>query len=268
MRKINQNIFFSLVNLEGKKCLCQLKQKRKSPFFSFVKGYTNKKVPFAIICSMHHKIKSPTVHNELNWISIPAEEQSNFCVFPPSTQCGKVKSLLSLENLSWKSNSHMSDYLLFRQEIDFTELLQKLLHRVWKSTTKRDHTQKFPWNQLFSNLFSKTVDLTEKSWFFRKISDRVFDDCVLSIAIWGSWFHEIIARKCDSKIFQFSHCTVCPFCQKSGSPSLKILTSLLSKAYFCNAFPSSLNSSCYLPNLYKVYVEYFYHHRLHVLFAR
>ena len=41
---------------------------------------------------------------------------------------------------------------------------------------KRDHAQKFPWNQLFSNFFSNNVDLTEKGWFFRKKSDRDFGD--------------------------------------------------------------------------------------------
>ena len=35
---------------------------------------------------------------------------------------------------------------------------------VWKSTIKRDHAQKFPWNHLFSNFFSKIVGLTEKMW--------------------------------------------------------------------------------------------------------
>ena len=31
---------------------------------------------------------------------------------------------------------------------------------------KRDHIQKFPWNQPFSNSFTKTVDLTEKMLIF------------------------------------------------------------------------------------------------------
>ena len=91
---INQNLFF-LSWIQTEKSVCVSSSRRENLFFSSVKGYTNKKVPFAIICSMHHKIKSPTVvHNELNWISIPAEEQSNFCVFPPSTQCGKEKRML------------------------------------------------------------------------------------------------------------------------------------------------------------------------------
>ena len=47
-----------------------------------------------------------------------------------------------------------------------------LLITVWNSTIKCDHYQEFPWNQLFSNFFSKIVDLTEKSCFFRKHSDR------------------------------------------------------------------------------------------------
>ena len=34
--------------------------------------------------------------------------------------------------------------------------------KVWKSTTKCDHAQNISWNQLFSNFFSKNVDLTEK----------------------------------------------------------------------------------------------------------
>ena len=33
---------------------------------------------------------------------------------------------------------------------------------MWKNNMKRDHAQKFPWNQFFSNFFSKNVDLTEK----------------------------------------------------------------------------------------------------------
>ena len=37
---------------------------------------------------------------------------------------------------------------------------------LWKSTIKWDHAQKFPWNQLFSNFFSKIVDLTEKMVIF------------------------------------------------------------------------------------------------------
>ena len=91
---INQNLFFSR-EFKQKKVSVSAQAEEKIFFFPSVKGYTNKKVPFAIICSMHHKIKSPTVvHNELNWISIPAEEQSNFCVFPPSTQCGKEKRML------------------------------------------------------------------------------------------------------------------------------------------------------------------------------
>ena len=39
-----------------------------------------------------------------------------------------------------------------------------------KSTVKRDHTQKFPWNQLFSNLFSKTFTFTK---FLPKLNARV-----------------------------------------------------------------------------------------------
>ena len=45
---------------------------------------------------------------------------------------------------------------------------------VWKRTIKRDHVQNFPWNQLFSNLLSKNVDLTKKCWFFRKNRDRFY----------------------------------------------------------------------------------------------
>ena len=44
---------------------------------------------------------------------------------------------------------------------------------VWRSITKRDNAQKFPWNQLFSNFFSKNVNLTKKSWIFRKNRDHV-----------------------------------------------------------------------------------------------
>ena len=42
---------------------------------------------------------------------------------------------------------------------------------VWKSTWKRDHAQKFPWNQLFSSFFD--IDLTEKMLIFRKNGDRI-----------------------------------------------------------------------------------------------
>ena len=37
----------------------------------------------------------------------------------------------------------------------------------------RYYAQKLSWNQLFSNFFSKNVDLTEKCWFSRKNRDRV-----------------------------------------------------------------------------------------------
>ena len=49
---------------------------------------------------------------------------------------------------------------------------------VWKSTVKRDHAQKFPWNQLFiSNLFSKTLSWRKNGNFPLKMAiDRVFDD--------------------------------------------------------------------------------------------
>ena len=51
-------------------------------------------------------------------------------------------------------------------------------HSVIK-VLKRNHAQKFPWNQLFSYFFSKNIDLTEKMLifnFFRKNSDRAFYD--------------------------------------------------------------------------------------------
>ena len=53
---------------------------------------------------------------------------------------------------------------------------QLFIYTVWKSIIKRDHAHKFPWNQPFSNFFSKNVDLTEKMLIFRKNGDRVFDD--------------------------------------------------------------------------------------------
>ena len=41
---------------------------------------------------------------------------------------------------------------------------------VCNSTIKHDHSKKFPWNQLFSNFFSKSVNLTgKKCWFSVKL---------------------------------------------------------------------------------------------------
>ena len=51
---------------------------------------------------------------------------------------------------------------------------------MWKNTTKRDHAQKFPWNQLFSTHIHYVVKMLiwrKIWWIFRKNSDdRVFDD--------------------------------------------------------------------------------------------
>ena len=54
---------------------------------------------------------------------------------------------------------------------------------VCKSTIKIDHAQKVSSNHLFSNFFSKNVDLTEKSWLcFRPLFH--FVSVKLQCAIW------------------------------------------------------------------------------------
>ena len=55
---------------------------------------------------------------------------------------------------------------------------------VWKCTIKRDHTQKFPCNQLFSNFFSKNVDLTGKKCIFSQKQFLCFDDFSLILSHW------------------------------------------------------------------------------------
>ena len=60
-------------------------------------------------------------------------------------------------------------------------------YTVKKSTIKRYHAQKFPWNQFFSNFFSKTVDLTGKNVdFFRETI--VFIKEITKELIWRNIF--------------------------------------------------------------------------------
>ena len=74
---------------------------------------------------------------------------------------------------------------------------------LWKSTIKRDHAQKFLWNQLFNNFFSKTVDLIKKCWFFRKNSNRIFD--YFSTLLWEFDSHHGFIK--NSVKSNFSSCT-------------------------------------------------------------
>ena len=89
---------------------------------------------------------------------------------------------------------------------------------MWKSTVNCDHAQKISWNQLFSNFFSKNVDLTEKmlifsvkSWsrfitlfhtvklFVMSFSNRTYQNFVksLSLHISCSKFRKINKIQCS-----------------------------------------------------------------------
>lgn len=47
---------------------------------------------------------------------------------------------------------------------------------MWK---KQNHAKKNSWNQLFSNVFIKNIDFTEKCCFFRKTRDRIMFSKIL-----------------------------------------------------------------------------------------
>ena len=74
---------------------------------------------------------------------------------------------------------------------------------------KRDHAQKFPWNQFFSNFFSKNVDLTEKllkffvktvivfltnfyttGWGIGRIDFTIFSFSERKLFVFPHWSHE------------------------------------------------------------------------------
>ena len=78
---------------------------------------------------------------------------------------------------------------------------QTVRKMCWKT---RDHAKKFPWNQLFSNFFSKNVGLTEKYRFFdKKNGHHVFDG--FSTTLCNNRFHEIFLKSNGSKVLIFKH---------------------------------------------------------------
>ena len=71
------------------------------------------------------------------------------------------------------------------------------LSQQWKSTMKRDHAKKFPWNQLFSNFFSKLI-WRKKCCFLRKNSDQ---DWYVHSTVWKN-DKFTLARALTEKFFR------------------------------------------------------------------
>ena len=175
MRKIN-HFFFSREFRLKKESVCVSSSWKANPFF-FLKGYTYKK--FYLRWFVRCTTKSNPRPCTMNWISIPADEQSNFCVFPSSTQCRK--NLLSLEKSFVKPIHRVIVPILYFELVVFTEFQLKYPMR-----------------------YSDVIQL-----------------------LWKKWFHEFLQKEiCESKSI------LCPFCQKSWSPFLRNLKSLLSKSLF------------------------------------
>ena len=74
---------------------------------------------------------------------------------------------------SCKSQKCVGFCFLFGNLVIFFSWNQYYQCTVWKSTKKRDHAQKFPWNQLFSKFFSENVDLTEKNFHTVLVGNEV-----------------------------------------------------------------------------------------------
>ena len=81
----------------------------------------------------------------------------NFTATIFSQKFREINFLLKNFTLSWFDEKKLdgSEFLVFPHCVPVISTLRK-----------RDHAQKFPWNQLFSNFFSKYVDLTEKLLIF------------------------------------------------------------------------------------------------------